>query len=238
MVYGLIISAGNETRFASDTPKALSKINGVPLLTMNCNRLRKVCDSVLVVVSTKNKSFFEGYSTIEIESGFGCGDAVWKALKSLHFNEGDRCIVQWGDCLPSEEVYAKMLSCKDDYDVLIPAQYEDSPYVEIEVDGENRAKGVLFSKYGETKGGKALHDLSVFCLNPASALCFMDSFHASRWDSGRGRYSSKHGDEFQFLDLVNDTGINAKVMVVDGVRNIAFNTVQEFEEIREEYLRR
>ena len=236
MVYGLIISAGNETRFASDTPKALSRINGVPLLTMNCNRLLKVCDSVLVIVSRKNKGFFGDYSTIEIDSGFGCGDAVWKALKSLHFNEGDRCIVQWGDCFPSEEVYAKMISCKDDYDVLIPAQYEESPYVEIEADGKGRAKKVLFSKYGETKGGKALHDLSVFCINPASALGFMDSFHASKWDSERCCYSSKHGNEFQFLDLVNDTGINAKVMVVDGVRNIAFNTVQELDEIRKEYL--
>ena len=74
MIYGLIIAAGNQTRFKSDIPKALVMYNGKRLLDRNIEVMEKFCDDIRVVVSTEMQNKFTGYKCIVIDSGKGCGD--------------------------------------------------------------------------------------------------------------------------------------------------------------------
>ena len=48
--YGLIIAAGNQTRFDSVTPKALVEYNGRKLLDINIEVMNHFCDKVYPVV--------------------------------------------------------------------------------------------------------------------------------------------------------------------------------------------
>ena len=94
LLYGLIIAAGNQTRFNYDIPKALVKINDVNLLDLNINYMKSYVDKIYVVCSFNNDKYFSNdINKIVIESGKGCGDAVMKALSKLH--KDSYSIIKW-----------------------------------------------------------------------------------------------------------------------------------------------
>ena len=156
LIYGLIIAAGNQTRFKTDIPKAIMPINNTTLLDINIKSMSKYTDKIYVVCSYNNKNYFDNYNTIVINSGKGCGDAVLKALENLS-NDND-CYIKWGDSLHLDDIYNNMnINSK----MIIPVRYEKNPYVQIIANKNNKIEKVLFSKYGEniTDG---YHDLSIF----------------------------------------------------------------------------
>ena len=108
MIYGLVISAGKQSRFNSEIPKALMPYKGKPLLDYNIEHLKHYCNLVYVVCSHENAHWFSSYDRLIIDSGYGCGDAVVRALKLLPpFDSTDMVFIQWGDCLVDSEVYKK-----------------------------------------------------------------------------------------------------------------------------------
>lgn len=229
---GLIMSAGNETRFEGDKPKSLSMIGDKCLLDMNIGVLKEFCNDVKVVVSTKNESYFHGYDTITIESGKGCGDAVMKALAELKCSSSDTCIIMWGDCIANREVIELMLGrTLDVYDIIVPCHYESKPYVSLtKVSGYISAS---FSKYGEI-GAKehGFHDFGMFygfCNIIASSL--MDL--ANRHVDVHGNYIHKHGNELNFLDIFNETEIVGDLLEIDDIEPKSFNTLEELSNLYE-----
>lgn len=228
MTYGLIFSAGNETRFDDLKPKALSMIDGQCLLDINIQNLKTICDKVYVVVSNANKHFFNNYNTIIIESGKGCGDAVMKVLRTIHFNKDDMCVISWGDCVIQNDVLRNMVnSFKKGLDIIVPCAFENDPYVSL-----SKSHGyinVKFKKYGETCIC-GYHDFGMFygvCSNIQKHL----EVFSQKITFGNG-YKHKHGNEMQFLDVFNETDIYGDLIEITNNVPLSFNTKKELNEIK------
>lgn len=236
MIYGFIIAAGNQTRFDDDKPKALVDIKGKSCLDINIHNLGIVCDSVTIVCSKENEKYFENYSRIVIDSGLGCGDAVFQALDKFKFEDNDTCFIQWGDCFINNSRFYKFIKRKYNNkksDIIVPCNYEYEPYVKLE-EINNKLK-VKFSKFGEIeKGETGFHDMSVFYgnINTIKYYCFDFFTHYCKDYT----YEHYHGNEFNFLDLFNDTEIKGKILPINSnkYKCYAFNTKEEYEEILEE----
>lgn len=223
MIYGLIISAGNQKRYGDKKPKALVKIKGIPLVDINILNLEQVCDKVFVVCSYDNEQYFCKYNHITIESGFGCGDAVMKALDKLNLKPSDWVFIQWGDSIQEKWIYESMLYYKRS-GITIPCVIENKPYVQIIPSERKRA---LFSKYGE-KTSKGYHDLSVFFGNGREILKSLKETAGKM--SKNGLYKNKHGNELNFLDILNKTHIPMQCLIYKDYKGFSFNTKEELEE--------
>lgn len=239
MIYGFIIAAGEQTRFNDKKPKALVDIKGKSCLDININNLGIVCDSVIVVCSNKNEKYFEDYTRIVIDSGLGCGDAIYKALEQFDFDDKDTCFIQWGDCFINNPIFYKFVKSKynNKNDIIVPCSYERKPYVKLEQITDNKLK-VKFSKYNEIdKNEIGFHDMSVFYGNINSIKHFCSSFHDMFFISSITKYyNHRHGKEFNFLDIFNNTNIRGKILPVNPnkYKCYAFNTKEEYEKILEE----
>lgn len=225
MVYGLIICAGKQSRFGLDLPKALVTYKDSCLLDLNLDAMNKYCDKSYVVCSNYNKQYFESYNKIVIESGLGSGDAVLKALQNLDLKPTDTCFIQWGDSFQTEDIYKACIENFNDEDleVLIPCVYEDKPYVKVSnnIDGNTE---ILFSKYGDniTPG---YHDLSIFYSNALMLLNKLKEFNCKYYINGK--YNHKH-NEFEFLDVFNDTDLNATILNMGTYKDFSFNTLEQY----------
>jgi len=229
MIFGLIIAAGNQTRFDSDIPKSLVPLKNKTCLDYTINNMNIICDKVYVVCSKDKVKYFKSYNYIPIKSGLGCGDAVLKALEKLKFNEKDMCFIQWGDSIVEFNVYLQLKdNSKKINEITIAAKHENNPYVRLIPNTENKTVKVEFSKFGEVSG-PGLHDLSVFYGNANDILSrckeFKDKFFKE------DHYEHKHGNEFNFLDIMNDTDIHADVLMYKYARSWSFNTKDEYEEL-------
>lgn len=230
MIYGLIISAGNQRRFASEKPKALLDTPiGETLLDLNMANMHEVCDLVYVVCSTQNQSWFDTPDKIVIDSGKGCGDAVMKALKQLPLKADDKVFIQWGDSYHKVSLY-RLLQDRYMGKFLIPCQEEDNPYVWII--SERRGVKVYFSKYGETCTS-GYHDLSLFYGNALELLSYLEEFRDQIEKDGN--YIHKHGNEMQFLDVFNETVMPAAIIEVSDYQGFSFNTIDEFQKIIDKF---
>ena len=229
MIYGLILSAGNESRFNADYPKALSTIQGKVMLDINIQHMEEVCDKVYVVCSTTNYHLFEKYSSIIIKSGKGCGDAVLKALCELPLRDDDTVLIQWGDSLTQTSNILKLMCAEYEGRLVIPIAEEDTPYVQIIPAEDKYHAKVLFSKYGENIDIKGYHDMSVFYGDAKTLLFYLEKF-ASKYETDVG-YDHPHGNELQFLDLLNETEIEVKLVDLNCI-TIAFNTIEEYNKIK------
>ncbi len=226
MVYGLIISAGNQSRFESAVPKALMKYGNKTLLDENLHNMKQFCDEVFVVCSVTNHDWFTAYPLIIISSGKGCGDAVLQALQTLNIRDGDTVFIQWGDCLHTPIIYEKVLQSYCGRCV-IPCIEEHTPYVQVLPESDNTVQ-ILFSKYGE-KTSHGYHDLSLFYGNAKSILTHLENF--ARNILVDGKYIHKHGNELQFLDVFNETSLEANIIELIDYKTFSFNTLDEFKQL-------
>lgn len=238
MIYGFIIAAGNQTRFNSSVPKALSKVGDVSCLDININNLGYLCDTVFVVCSEENEEYFKNYDRIIVSSGLGCGDAVFQALKHFNVKYNDTCFIQWGDCISEFELYKKTKKCYDFYknhfDVIVPCEFCKDPYVRIFTADEDSRVGVEFSKFGEVRSS-GFHDLSVFYGNMQAIKFGCDAFYGKYFDSKMNKYEHKHGNEFNFLDMLNEGYATSTIYFTENkYKSYAFNTIEEYDNIKEE----
>jgi hypothetical protein len=236
MTYGFIIAAGNQSRFHSELPKALVPVgnSNIPLLYFNVKMMREYCDKVFVVCSITNRPYFDDYNNsgygvvdlIEIESGIGCGDAVYKALNHIPFyNDFDRCYIQWGDSIQLKDTFDKLSSYATYRSVLLPCTIEDFPYVQI-VPTASSVK-VRFSKLGD-KTERGYHDLSLF-------LCNCVDLKENMRDIVNQYYNGTNYDlrnnEFSFLDVFNYSYITAEIVDVGGVPANSFNSIEDLNKL-------
>ena len=103
MRVGFILTAGKQSRFDSQIPKALSRYNGLSILDINIDIMKHYCDDIYVVCSDINKKYFYKYKIIVTKKNMGCGDTVTKAI-DYYINEykpsnNTECIIQWGDSI-------------------------------------------------------------------------------------------------------------------------------------------
>lgn len=237
MIYGFIITAGNQTRFKNNKPKALVDINGISCLDLNIQNLGEVCDTVVVVCSHENEEYFKDYFRIVIDSGYGCGDAILKTLLSFDFNSNDTCFIQWGDCFINDsEFYKKIKNKYNIYnsDVIVPCNYEYNPYVKLDQFSDYEVE-VKFSKFNEVDNEYGFHDMCVFYGDVEVLKYYCYNFAIKFYDHDKRNYIHKHGNEFNFLDLFNDTNIRCKILdIKNKYKCYSFNTEDEYKQILEE----
>ncbi len=223
MIYGLIICAGKQSRFKTDLPKALVDIKGETLLDRNIRVMYPFCDEIYTVCSVENAHYFKQVEKIVIDSGKGSGDAVWQALERLNIKKGDTCFIIWGDSMQQPLIFEKL---KKEYNgiALIPTVYEERPYVQI-IPTENNRVEVRFSKFNETITS-GYHDLSIFYCNAYDLLEALRTLRSMIIDS-EGKYVHKHGNEMDFLDAFNETGLRANICVLENYNDFSFNTLEE-----------
>lgn len=224
MIYGLILSAGNQSRFEIEKPKALVNIGSKPLVEYSVQYLTPYCDKIYIVCNENNKHYFDKYYTIVISSGKGSGDAVLSALEELPLIEGDKCFIQWGDSYCNFEVVkcTFMQGIYSNDTVFIPCEIVDKPYVQLEQIGNNIE--VRFSKFNETIT-RGYHDLSLFF---GSALYIKKCLETYRnMITVDGQYRHKHGNEMEFLDAFNEVGMKGQVIPVIYHRCFSFNRLSE-----------
>lgn len=230
MTIGFIIAAGKQTRFGSDTPKALMEYQGEKIVERSLRILRKYCDTAFVVTSHENDELFKKAGimhTLPIESGFGCGDAVYKGVKMmLDRKEGlsFKSLICWGDTILDEEVVEKTLEHNGN---IVPCETVDNPYVEIKK-FDDEYLNVKFSKYGE-KTYNGFHDLSLFLLDAKELVDASEKFREKYFDGTE--YTHIHGNEFTFLDLFRERYLKGKILPIESTTSKSFNTVEEFEQL-------
>lgn len=231
MIYGLIICAGKQTRYNSNTPKSLAKINdNTTLLDINIKNMSEYSDVVYIVCSNENSKYFSNYDNlIIIDSGYGSGDAILKALNKLDIKNEDTCFIQWGDSLQRDTIIFNELLSNYRGISLIPCTYEDKPYVQI-IQNNNKVK-VLFSKFNDPISS-GYHDLSIFYCNAIDLFTYLKEWRDSNFKNGH--YIHKHSNEFEFLDVFNDTEIDATVLNIEHYDDFSFNTVEQFNKLKED----
>ena len=230
MTYGFIFAAGNQRRFESDTPKALTKIKNRTLLDVNMLNLSEYCDKVYVVCSIENEGYFYTYPRIVIRSGKGSGDAVLNALSKIDLQEDDHCFIMWGDayCTPEVIKYTYNNRKLATRALLVPCEVANEPYVRLAPDVYSLTAKVYFKKHGdEVKPG--FHDLSLFygdCLYIKECLCKMKKiFYTKKTES----YLHKHGNELEFLDIFNDVSAKCRIIRVNSEGSFSFNKMSEID---------
>lgn len=231
MIYGLIIAAGKQSRFNSRIPKCLSKIDNKCILDSSIDNLSQYCDAVYITCSIDCLSFFSDYDNIiSIESGKGSGDAILKSIAYIidnnNVSDDDFIIIQWGDALVNKQVYSILLNNK--YNTCtIPCTVEKNPYVQILKD--DRSVKVKFSKYGDSIE-EGYHDMCVFMCNIKYLYDYLKQFNNKYYFNGL--YNHKHGNEFEFLDVFNDTNCLANIIEVsDNLVTKSFNTIDELKQL-------
>lgn len=232
MVYGFIVCAGNQSRFKSDTPKALVDIKGKTLLNRNIAAMSPYCDRIFVVCSILNeskfieKTFLPGEKMV-IESGKGSGDAVWQALENLNIKEGDTCYVQWGDSMQRGNIYQLL---KDSYKgkTLIPCTLEENPDYEVFPDGAGGVR-VNFSEFNEPVNKPGYQGFSLYYCDAYTLKFCLREFHNAIMTEDE-EYNHKHDNEMVFLDVFNETKLPAEVLEVRGYKEFYFKTLEQLEE--------
>jgi bifunctional N-acetylglucosamine-1-phosphate-uridyltransferase/glucosamine-1-phosphate-acetyltransferase GlmU-like protein len=171
----LIIAAGNSKRMGS-LPKSVSLVNGKPNLYNTVELAKKYFDTIYIFSNEETKPLFKEViypfkkkcDIIPIKSGKGCGDAVLTALEVLGGEEyRGKSVVCWGDVyFETDEIFAELKDMENtDAPLLIPAKYEDDPYVWFYLK-EDGAKIISsnFKKRGEVSP-TGHHDQSIFLID-------------------------------------------------------------------------
>lgn len=207
-----IIAAGKQTRFKSDIPKCLYKFRNSNVLEHNLSIVRtsKIFDEIWVFVSDKSHfTEINGVKIVEIESGHGCGEAVFQAL---NYTDNEDLFIMWGDCiLTSPEIFKFKAYSKFN----IPVKFRINPYVKIFNDD------VQYSKFGEVDG-PGFQDLSVFQIN---STFIKELLKQTEW----------RRNELLFLDILKLPGMFATVDEVKDYEVYAFNTIEELKYIEEKF---
>ena len=186
---------------------------------------------------------------VPISSGYGDGHAVtwgFDAVLKLkdprldNFPQGQAfntfnndVVIMWGDVfIQHAELFDELLAKPLDGVGIVPAVYEDNPYVTLLVTDDMQCVSANFSKYGE-KFDSGYHDQSVFRFDRRVIWTALSSLDAAYWKNGKyitpgGELSLLH--TFHYL---NNCGNPVKVYET-AYPTLSFNTLDEVASIQME----
>lgn len=239
---GIILSAGKQTRFDSQLPKALMKYNtGDTVLDINIKTMSKFCDVIYIIINKENdnslytliKEKYDNVNLLSITSGLGDGHAVLKSLESIKYKIGDKVYLIWGDSIQDDE--RLFVATENAYNNMftLPLRYEKEPYVQFIVE-YGLVRKVKFKKYEETVG-EGYHDYSLFLFNPSIMRDVLERHHNNYWKEEEQTYISRN-NELVFLDIINEhqDKLFPHAVIIDTVgstSNNAYNTIEEYKKI-------
>jgi hypothetical protein len=177
---GLIIAAGDQTRFKNDIPKCMMPYENSNVLIINIKTMLKYCREVTVITNFENYEtickciFMEFQNNIpgiihieRIKSGKGCGQAVFESLSKFTYVT-EPIIFKWGDAIHDSIKYYQVFDNIYNGDLFIPCEFVTNPYTSLVCDG-----GVvqhILMKDEIQKNTVGWHDLSIFCMPDVSVI--------------------------------------------------------------------
>lgn len=238
MIYGIILDAGNQTRFDDDLPKSLQKVKGKTVLERNIMILNQVVDNYYIVVNLKKKDYFNHYAEnrIVIKSGLGSGDAVYHICKNLKLNNDDKVVLIWGDSIhTSTSVIHRGLAKLNEVDFSVPVYQEKDPYVRFVIGEDASIAEILFSKYsGPNEYG--YHDQSCFFFRVGALMPSLEEIRFQFYDYSRKKYLIPDREDFDLLEIFNicnNIPKNLMFNVKKSEKSFSFNTIEELQLIEE-----
>ena len=225
---GIIIAAGKQTRFERDIPKCMMPYKQSNVLVINILTMMNACDKV-VVVTSKNDAlpiqetldkYFSLNPRVEmliIESGKGCGHAVFNALLRI-FPEDGGAVIKWGDAIHDDNKYydfVKSVDCKSD--IYIPCEYVEDPYTLAEYHFDDKRRIIDRFLFADEIESPCIgwHDLSIFYF--PRIRTFLNQIYVQYFN-----YENK------FLKSIFEMGQTIE-MVTSVLKSKSYNTVEEFD---------
>lgn len=241
-IIGLILSAGQQTRFDSYLPKSLMKYNlDNTVLDINIKTMSKFCDQIYVVTNKENDNLlyntivnkYNNVTQISINSGLGDGHAVLESLKSIKFKNNDKMFLVWGDSIQDDE--RLFVATQNAYNNMftLPLRYEKNPYVQFVVD-YGIVRKVKFKKYNDNIED-GYHDYSLFLFKPTLMLNVLTLHHKKYWKEEEKKYIYRN-NELVFLDVINEyqDKLFPYTVIIDTVGSTSmnsYNTIDEYKKI-------
>lgn len=238
-INGLIIAAGKGSRFG-DFPKVLVPFKDLTLLDYNIIKLKYYVDIIYVVCHSSHKEAFdsiidcyEDVILIILDNQDGDGDAVLQALGII--KPISKILLVWGDCICNDKILRQLID-NSKADLNIAVQFEEKPYVRINVSEDNNIEDVEFSKYKKIKGS-GFHDLSAFLFEKNTIFLILYRMYEKYFVDNEYKTNNK---ELNFLNILNETEYKYTRQIVEIqseklIQN-AFNTKKELNNILKEKL--
>lgn len=199
-----IVAAGNGSRLGGNIPKALIPIVGEPCLTTTLSRVGRLFRKIFVITNVLSKELWNPYfgklmathpelrgriENLAIRSGLGDGHAVLEGLQAAesvgNIALAPEVVVMWGDVFLSDAgLMHEMLNRPCEGAGLLPAVFEEDPYVCLRVNAQMQCMAADFSKHGE-RHATGLHDQSVFRLSRTPLLEALAELHRCLWKHDR-----------------------------------------------------
>jgi choline kinase len=168
----LFLNAGRQTRFKSDSPKALAKTSdGESLFEKNIKSFRSFSEIGKIYNATSEQfiKHFESFDCINkiIPQGGGTGRAIYNFL-NLGTEVSQDLILCWGDAYYSKELIEELLQQKTNS---FPVSFKENPYVDFVFDW----KGVEHVKFKNTRPW-GFQDLSIFRVDKLELLYVIEKY--------------------------------------------------------------
>ena len=241
-----LICAGKGSRMGGNVPKALVPITDEPNLTTTLKQIGSKFDTVYVVTNIdihdqwsdyfKNveSSLLKNVTPVQIKSGLGDGHAVLESLKLTPYG-GTDLVIAWGDVFfQYSETIDELLNIPMIGSGVVPAVFENTPYVSLNVDFKDSITSASFSKLGEQEPS-GYHDQSVFRFKRDVLISTLQHLHNSLWK--KNRYITSNGELsllYVFHYLYNES-VSRSVKIYETMYpTLSFNTIEEVIEIQKE----
>ena len=166
----LILSAGKQTRFKADFPKALLHVNGVTNIENTLNKVKDLFDEINILINEDDRSYYPSSISdmlVSVRSGFGDGDSLLSYFENRSFSVANHYYILWGDTIIlNSKLFEALINHPNEYnaDVIVPLLWEENPYVSFDVFIDNNIiHNIEFSKkQNGVRRPFGLHDQSIF----------------------------------------------------------------------------
>ena len=220
----IILAAGSQVRFDTQTPKGLMPINGVPIIELNIRILSDYVEAIFVVASNDNYSRFkyleERYAQVEviqIEAGGGTAVSLTRAKKEDILV--DDFVLLWSDALNCYHSILDDFYYVEEDTFVVPVVKEKDPYVQFIPNKDNSISKIKFKKLGEKTSKVGLHDLSVFYV-PMCHTLDIDNYYKEEFKHDFNfLYLYKYYEQFKEKSVIKE---------YSGIKDMSFNTLEEY----------
>jgi choline kinase len=243
----MIVAAGIGSRMSSKVPKALVPITDEPCLTTTLQQIGHKFGRVYVVTNILAQDAWDTYFhnhkypellrnlvNIPIHSGMGDGHAVYSAIKVLNARGSflPELVIAWGDVFFTEAEIIDEMMALPMISGILPAVFENNPYVALIPDSKMNCKSAEFSKHGEINDN-GYHDQSVFRFETSVLYNALQHLDRGLWKNGK--YITP-GNELSLLHTFHylyNAGYPAQIHKTK-YSTRSFNTIQEVQVIQQE----
>lgn len=184
----VVPAAGLGTRLGSSSPKALTPVNGRPMISHVLSRGAPYCERALVIVHPTARAAMEKYSSeapipvsiVEQTTPTGMLDAILLAVPFVARWPAKRVWVSWCDqVLLSSETARRVAERENAFDgpgAVFPTVAQQPPYIHFTKNAEGRVTGVLQRRENDVMPETGESDSGFFSLSRRAFLEWLPEY--------------------------------------------------------------